>query len=37
VGNVGEKDITISSQKNEIYYMRREIEELNEAINKYNS
>ncbi len=37
LGAGGEKDILISSQKNEIYYLKREVEELNETINKYNN
>lgn len=37
LSGLGEKDIAISSQKNEIYYLKKEIEELNDTINKYNN
>ncbi len=34
---MGEKDITISQQRNEIYYLKKENEELHDAINKYSN
>ena len=37
MGGLGERDITISSQKNEVYYLKKEIAELNDTINKYNN
>lgn len=37
LGGLGERDITISSQKNEVYYLKKEIAELNDTINKYNN
>jgi hypothetical protein len=37
LGGLDEKNIIISGQKNEIYYFKKEIEELNDTINKYNN
>lgn len=37
IARLGEKDIAISSLKNEIFYLKKERDELNDAINKYNN
>jgi chromosome segregation ATPase len=34
---VGEKDITLTSQRSEISYLKKEIDDLHEAISRYNN